>query len=260
MAKDENQKTYPPTESYTTRKPQDSVLGIAERHPSYGTVSINYVTGDVPLFQSDVVNHHFVELSIHEAELHFDGEREWVFGDCKTLATVCMSAAQFAELITTPNRGTGTPCTIVNVQGDPIWDTRFGNRPVPPIPKPFADKFKEEGKERTRRMTEAMNRAKGITAEMLNGNANATKANLKVLQGELDRALTEINSNLPYVLESFEGHVEKRMQHAVTEFESYVGTSLKRMGLQSLQNKMPTLQNNTSRLLTNGENSGTIAN
>jgi len=226
---------YPPTESYIVRDEKDSVLGIRESHPSYGTISISHVQGTRPLFDSDVVNHHYVEISIQEADKFIDGDREIIMGHGKPLARVAMSAAQFAEFITTPNRGSGTPCTLEYIYGDRTYDTRFGNRPEPPTPKPFADRFKEEGRERVNLMLAHMEHAKTLVDQLVSSEEKPTKANFKVLAQRLAAAMQEIRSNLPYVVHSLEEAVEKRMQHAVTEFESYVSTSLQRRGLEGLQ-------------------------
>lgn len=230
----EPERTYPPTESYTVREEKDRVLGVKESHPSYGTISISHVQGSAPLFDSDVVNQHFVEISIQKASKYIDGDREMVMGHGKSLARVWMSAAQFAEMITTPNRGSGTPCTIKHIYGDQPYDTKFGDRPEPPRPQPFTERFKQEGRERVRLMLEHMEGAKALVDKLVASEEKPTKANFRTLAAELAAAMQEIRSNLPYVLHSLEEQVEQRMQHAVTEFESYVSVSLQRRGLESL--------------------------
>ena len=230
----EPERTYPPTESYTVRGAKDNVLGIKESHPSYGTIAISHVQGSAPLFDSDVVNHHLVEITIQEADKFVDGDREMIMGHGKSLARVWMSAAQFAEMITTPNRGSGTPCTIKHIYGDQAYDTRFGDRPEPPRPQPFTERFKEEGRERVRLMLSHMDNAKALVDKLVSSEEKPTKANFRELAQRLAAAMQEIRSNLPYVLTSLEEQVEKRMQHAVTEFESYVSVSLQRRGLESI--------------------------
>lgn len=119
MKDERDTRVFPKTESFIKRTEPDNIMSVRESHPSYGTISINHVSGSVPLFDSDLKHHHFVEISIQEADKFIDGDREMVMGKNRSLAKVWMSAAQFAEFITTPNRGSGTPCTIRQVQGDP---------------------------------------------------------------------------------------------------------------------------------------------
>ncbi len=249
MKDERDTRKYPPTESFVTRSEPDNVLGIRESHPSYGTISISYVSGNVPLFDSDLKHNHFVEISIQEADKFIDGDREMVMGKNRKLARVWMSAAQFAEFITTPNRGSGTPCTIRDVQGDPQWDTRWGDRPDAPTPQPFADRFKEEGKRRISLMNQHMAYAKGLVDKLVDGSEKPTKANFKEIASRLMLAVQEIQSNLPYVMQSMEEATEKRMQNAVTEFESYVGTRLKHMGLEHMQALAPRLPSPTYNTL-----------
>jgi ElaB/YqjD/DUF883 family membrane-anchored ribosome-binding protein len=248
-----------PTEDYIVRDEKDRVLRIRERHPSYGTIAMHHVQGSAPLFDSDVLNQHFVQITVQEASKFIDGDREWVMGDTRPLVEIRMSAAQFAEFITSPNRGTGASCTIVHAQGDPVYDTRFGSRPAPPTPQPFTERFKQEARERTRLMAEHMDAAKVMVDELLTNVTKPTKANLGTLKSELEAALREIQSNLPYVMESLEETTEKRMQHAVTEFESYVSTRLQRAGLEYLQGQAPRLRAPETKALTNGDNSDTAS-
>jgi hypothetical protein len=245
MKDERDTRTYPPTESFVTRDESNALMGIKETHPSYGTISISHVYGQVPLFNSDIQHNHFVEITVQEASKYIDGDREIVMGHGKSLVRVWLSAAQFAELITTPNRGSGTPCTIRHAQGDPQWNTRFGDRPEAPKPQPFADRFKDEGKRRAQLMNEHMHYAKSLVDKLVDGTEKPTKANLKDVAQRLAQSMQEIQSNLPYVMECMEEATEKRMQNAVTEFESYVGTRLRTMGLEHLQATAPKLPSPT---------------
>lgn len=90
------------------------------KHPSYGMVQFSRVTGgNRRLFGSALEGHnHRIELRIFEAEMHIDHdlhmERPYAKGQ---IVEVALSAAQFAELITTMNSGSGVPCTITRRMG-----------------------------------------------------------------------------------------------------------------------------------------------
>lgn len=90
------------------------------RHPSYGMVGFHRITGcSRRLFGSTLETHyHTIRLSIHEAEMRIDRhlhmERARATGQ---IIEVEMSAAQFAELLTSMNIGDGVPCTITRRMG-----------------------------------------------------------------------------------------------------------------------------------------------
>lgn len=228
-------------DKWTVRKEPDSLGWIKETHPSYGTISIsNTSSTGTPLFNSDVRHGHFISIRISEAHRNIDGTHEMVMAD-KQLIEINMTAAQFAEFITTPNRGSGTPCTLRYVAGDePYEGVRFG-RPYPPMPEPFTDKFKAEGRERMDLMIAHMERAKTMADNLQSGAERPTKANIGVMVHGLQQAIQEIRSNLPYVLKVLDEQTEQRMQKAATEFESYVSMRLQHMGLEALAAQAPRL-------------------
>lgn len=225
-----------------TKRVEDksSVFDYTETHPSYGVISISHTSGRTDLFASDVQHQHFITIKVSEARRVVNGTHEFVMDD-RQLVEVAMSAAQFAEFITSPNRGSGTPCTIRNAAGDqPYEGVRWG-RPNPPRPEPFLDKFKREGRERMELMVKHMEYAKELAEALVIGISKPTKENLKGLTSSLTLAIQEIRSNMPFVITQLDEATEKRMQTAVTEFESYLGTRLQTLGLEHLQSQVPRL-------------------
>lgn len=90
------------------------------KHPSYGMVQFSRVTGgNCRLFGSALEGHnHRIELRIHEAEMRIDHERHMERPYARAqIIEVALSAAQFAELLTTMNAGSGVPCTITRRMG-----------------------------------------------------------------------------------------------------------------------------------------------
>ena len=80
-------------------------------HPSYGMVQFSRVTGgNCRLFGSALEGHnHRIELRIFEAEMHIDHDlhMERPYGKGQIIE-VALSAAQFAELLTTMNSSIST--------------------------------------------------------------------------------------------------------------------------------------------------------
>jgi hypothetical protein len=91
-------------------------------HPSYGLIRISRVTGGpgaARLFGSPLANHYgTIRLSIGSAKwthgLHHDRYYGSMHGEHVEIE---MSAAQFADMITSLNVGSGTPCTIRYLAG-----------------------------------------------------------------------------------------------------------------------------------------------
>ncbi len=172
----------------------DGLGWTSQSHPSYGVIGVSRVTGQAALFDSDVKHGHFIEITISEAKKHRTGfTHEQVMGG-KQLARVRMSFAQFAQFITTQNVGSGTPCTLVYVQGDDAkpYANQWGQRPDPPDPKPFIDKFKQVGKERAQRILDNIDKATEGLKKLLEGIDKPTKANLKAATDAMAMARQDV--------------------------------------------------------------------
>lgn len=86
-------------------------------HDSWGMVGIYHQHhGGRELFGSDVINHNTICLKIKTAQCSRELGKDWVMGD-KTLIEICLSANQFADLLTNANMGDGVPCTIEYAAG-----------------------------------------------------------------------------------------------------------------------------------------------
>jgi len=225
------------------KREEKSPTEYTETHPSYGCIGISHVSGRGTLFGSEVQHQHFIAITISEAARVVDEPREFVTSR-RELVRVCMTQAQFAEMITSPNRGSGTYCTIDRFTGDagqPWVHPHHGGRPDPPEPEHYTKKFKNVMTERAETIAQELKAAKADADELADGKATPTKARLKELQHKLYMALMNMEKNLPYVMEQMEEGIENRMAAAVTEFESYVSFSLKAKGLEHLSEQAPRL-------------------
>jgi hypothetical protein len=231
------------TDQWTKRKDnKDAIGGYTETHPSYGIIGISRVSGRGVLFGSEVQHMHFITLTISEASRHVDTPREFLT-DERQLIRIAMTDAQFAQMITSPNQGSGVACTIERFSGDTgqPWLTKFGGRPSPPQPEHYTKKYKDAMGERADLISDGLKAAKEKADRLFLGEDNPTKSNLKELSDSLRMAQMNLDQNLPYVMEEMEEGVEKRMATAVTEFESYVAFSLQSKGLEHLSSTAPRL-------------------
>ena len=237
------------------KRESKSETEYTETHPSYGCIGISHVSGRGILFGSEVAHQHFLSLTISEAARVVDEPREFVTSR-RELVSVSMMQAQFAEMITSPNRGSGVPCTIERFTGDvgqPWADRHHGGRPDPPEPEHYTKKYKNVMGERASVVSDELKVAKEKTDRLLSGEDKPTKANLKTIAHALYMAQMNLDKNLPYVMEEMEEGIEKRMATAVSEFESYVAFSLQAKGLEHLAASAPRLSAPEQKALTEGE-------
>ena len=237
------------------KRESKSETEYTETHPSYGCIGISQTSGRGVLFGSEVTHQHFISLTISEARRVVDEPREFVISD-RQLVQIAMTQAQFAEMITSPNRGSGVPCTIERFTGDdgqPWVHPRHGGRPHPPEPEHYTKKYKNAMGERAGKVSAELKTAKEKADRLLSGEDKPTKANLGAIASALHMAQMNLDLNLPYVMEEREEGIEKRMATAVSEFESYIAFSLQAKGLEHLASQAPRLTIGEQKALTEGE-------
>jgi hypothetical protein len=186
-----------------------------KKHPSFGTVRWSRVTGTVDnLFMSSLKHGHFIELEItnatqtrrdyHQTTYHSSGNRP--------IIRVRMSEAQFAQFITTPNDGSGVPCTI----------TRMDNQAVPQCPPDeqmvqFRTELHEDAKQVTHGARETLSRVRA----MLKGKT-VRKGDLREIESQLEGLLRNVESNMPFLVKQFHEYMDGVFHDAVAQFEGHV--------------------------------------
>ena len=195
-----------------------------EDHESFGTAAISVSSGGVRLFGSKVARHHSsVTLTIRRASRHHMLHRDWIMGG-QELIEVRMSHAQFAAMITTPNQGTGTPCTIEFIAGkgmipafEPVeTETERIMGDVGRIGKTLAKKIADRTK------------AVETLAESL------PKKQREAMQHELAMLRQELESNVPFLIKSVAESTEKLVSEAKTEVEAFMNNAVREVGLKAI--------------------------
>lgn len=99
----------------------DGVLGSSERHESYGQVSFNRISCTPPLdlYGSNLKHGNIISLSIRRSTKNRNLNRDTYYGG-EEIVEVKLSSAQFAELLTSLNVGSGVPCTISHIFYNPM--------------------------------------------------------------------------------------------------------------------------------------------
>jgi len=215
--------TFDPKLPYTCTV---SASGRTEQHESFGLIQFLRTQGTQKLFGSSIENHTYITLRIAQAERGHEHSREW-FYPRRELIEVSLSAAQFAELITSLNMGSGVPCTIHRVLGTKM-------EPLPAEHKSEAQLTQEGFEVSTSQLASSLRvLAKSVRSTL--EKKTLTVADRKDIINRIDRIVMEVESNLPHILSSFQESVDKGVSHAKAEVESFLTLGLQAMGISSLK-------------------------
>lgn len=197
------------------------------RHPAYAQVSIHHVSGHADLYGSDFTHQNYVTLTIKRSELHRGLARDWHF-EKDELIEIALSEAQYATMISAPNRQ-GVPCTLERYHGEMI----------PGLPRRdstnlHSDEFKEK-------LSKTVAALKQQRIEIEAAVVGVSKKMREQLLGPINTAIREIESNIPFLVDSFSEHMETNIEKAKVEVNAYVTNTIHRAGLDALQGNTPML-------------------
>jgi len=199
-------------------------------HESFGVIGWSRVNGSRSnLFGSSLQHNGWIEITVQGAREIRSSTHDTRFSPagCPIHLQVCLSEAQFAAFLTTPNRGEGVPCTV----------QRIGERRLEECPKDeeqiqFREELDSVGKDILLYLTEAMKKVE----EMLRG-PSPKKGDLKEVKGKLEATYRDLQSNLPFLLEQYNGYMDSVFFDAVARFEGHVKSMTEQLGLEHLQEK-----------------------
>lgn len=188
-------------------------------HESYGLISFNRAQSTAaPLFGSSIKHNSLIQVEITEAKLDRHLSRDWMHPG-RILLRGVMSPNQFAELITQPNSGVGTPLTLEYVNGDDK---------IRREPPPFVDKRSEFVQEMTEHMAEVLEQLKDLRAD----------AKTNKMRDKINLIIQQVEKNTPFVEAQFNKQMDKTVVEAKAEFETFVSQRLHEMGVTALAEGM----------------------
>lgn len=196
-------------------------------HPAYAQVAIHHVQGSAYLYGSDFEHHNYVTLTIKGSEMHRDLARDWHF-EKEVIVEIAMSEAQFATMISAPNRS-GVPCTL----------QYKGNEMISGLPR--RDSTKLYNAEIERKLDSTVAALKKQRDEIKDAVIKLPKKVQEQILGPIEKAISEIAHNTPFVMQSFDEHMEESIEKAKVEVNAYVTNTVMRAGLASLQGETPLL-------------------
>lgn len=189
-------------------------------HPAFGQIRASRVSGRSNLYGSDFTHNQYITVSICRSQFDRDLSRDWVHAQDE-LIEVKMSEAQWATFVSSLNVGGGVQCTLNHLDGES----------VPELPDPIsrADQF---GVEMRRTMQSATDTLRKCAAEV--ASMGLPKGKTKAIIDSFDRAIMQIDRNVPFVASQFEEHVEEVIESAKTEIHGHMVSLVQRAGLEAL--------------------------
>jgi len=189
-------------------------------HPAFGQIAASRVSGQTPLYASDFVHQHYMTIKIATSTLMRGLNRDWHFAGNEFIQ-VALTEAQWATFVSSPNVGGGVPCTIERREG----------KMVPGLPNPAArsDQFASELR---KSMSETIARAKAALDEI--DGMGLPKGKAEKLKQSHIAVIRSLESNLPFVANQFDEHMENTVEHAKQEVHGYMTGALMRAGMERL--------------------------
>lgn len=197
-------------------------------HESYGLAGFSRIShsGRTRLFGSALEEHHStIMLRIHHAERHHHLARDWFHASRSPMIEVQLSAAQFADMLTSMNMGDGVPCTIRTFNGKDVAE--------PPAEYTEAEEIRTSFKERTSAIGKRLSALRANVATALEAKGVTGAVRNAVIQG-VDGIIRDVQQELPFILTSFQEASTRVVAAAKSEIEAFTAHAIHRAGLEHL--------------------------
>lgn len=203
-------------------------------HPSYGILHINRTTstGAVRLFGSPLATHYgTIRLTVSKGKWIHGLHHDRYFGMNKDFIEIEMSAAQFADAITSLNIGSGTPCTIRYVDGKRVEN--------PPDHATEAEHIRDNFEDSLGKYAEKAHTYRKKIEELTSKLSAKAKDEIRIALDVMEQQLT---SNVPFVVKQFQEATTRVTTAAKAEVEAFVTGVVRAAGLASIaEGRLPSL-------------------
>lgn len=204
----------------------EDALGTSYKHPSFGMLSFNRTHGGHSnLFGSSIQHNDTIHMVLREGVVTRGLNDDWYVGEDEILE-VEMSQSQFAELITSMNVGTGTPCTIKYLRGKGrINEADFINKR-----QQITNEFKES-------MNERMSDAKEFydeVNELFTTKKSIGKGDREMILRRLANVTQGMESSSKFIFDQFQNQIDKTITEAKGEIEAFAQNKINAIAQQAL--------------------------
>lgn len=207
---------------------------IEERHESFGLVNVSRVQGYSKLWGSSVRHHYYFRLQVLRAKRVVTGTMEHFWDDGRVpIVEISLSAAQFVEMITSQNIGSGVPCTISYVEGVPMDEVPEGaGSDLKLMVEMFEDRMVET--------VDAVRKSDDELAGLLD-KKSFTIADKQKIREAVHAARRLIDENAPFILKTFGEHAEKMLARSKMEIDAFIQLAINRAGIKAIKDNNGTL-------------------
>lgn len=204
----------------------ENALGTSYKHPSFGMLSFNRTHGGYSnLFGSSIQHNDTIHMVLREGQVTRGVNDDWYVGG-NEIIEVEMSQSQFAEVITSMNTGTGTPCTIKYIQGKGrIAEADFINKR-----QQITNEFKES-------MDEHMTDAQAFyneVKELFDTKKSIGKGDREIILKKLSSIVQGMESESKFIFNQFQEQIDKTITEAKGEIEAFAQNKLNTIAQQAL--------------------------
>lgn len=198
-------------------------------HPSYGVVQFNRISsaGKSRLFGSALPSHHHtIVLRIAEAALMRDGHlhMDRVRAE-RAIIEVELSAAQFAEMLTTMNMGDGVPCTIRRRDGALVEG--------PPDLETSHEKVRTDFAAKMANIAAGLDERRKSIVDLLPVSLKASTR--RQIEIQLERLAAAVQESAPFALGQFQEAAEKAVNAIKAEADAVLTHMAQVTGIKALR-------------------------
>lgn len=181
-----------------------------DTHPAFGVIQINNPRGTPrSLFQTDLQHGETITLTIAHAERERNLRRDWVFAR-NEIIEVEMSLAQWANVVSSSGRGSGTPVTIRHIE----------NESTPSIPhEPRLKKAWDEVEGTIEALLEDVKKAFNHLQEI---GLKAGIVERRAAMSALETAIRHVSGNATFAVSSLAEAAEGTVEQAKSDLEAFV--------------------------------------
>lgn len=202
------------------------------KHESYCLVQLSRRQGSPKLFASrlsQTLTQNYVCLSVRRAELiRDDSGMEHYYGSMRgDLIEVNLSAAQFAEMLTTMNIGMGVPGTLAYLQGERMQD--------PPDVSSEAESIRENFNKNVGDFSNKISKDTLPKIREVLAKKTLNKEDRRLIEKAFEEVVREVGANVPYAIDLFQEATEKVVSAAKTEIDAFFTTTAMQAGVAALQ-------------------------
>ena len=163
------------------------------------------------MYGSKLKHNYYIVLTVSRSALTRDLSQEW-YHPTEEIIEVRMSENQFAQMITSLNRGTGSPCTIQRVQGKRIEDPKHTIE---------TETIRKEFKRATENVTTQLREALRKLDELTSPGVKVSKSTVASLKESIAAAVSGVDSSMPFIIGQFEEAIDDTVASAKNDIEAY---------------------------------------